>query len=134
MPSRESTASKPEQHQLLPAHCIVGKSNDPLVARVLSTGFQNHPEIPRLKGDWAAINIVTNRYVVNVKNPFVVSFLDRQKAFVKKWLQHRDVDNIYQFDVICEINGWLRRTPRVFPAEVHDMCLKLGFSGVRFEI
>lgn len=102
-------------------HCIVGKSNDPLVARVLGTSFQNHPEIPRLKGDWAAINILTNRYVVNVKNSFVVSFLDRQKAFVKKWLQHRDVDNLYQFDIICEINGWPRRTPRVFPAEVHEL-------------
>jgi hypothetical protein len=83
--------------------------------------FENHPTIPRLKGDWAAINILTNRYVVNVRNSFVVPFLDRQRAFVKKWLEHRDFDNFYQFDIICEINGWPRRTPRVFPAEVHEL-------------
>lgn len=102
-------------------HCIVGKSNDPLVSRVLGTVFENHPEIPRLKGDWAAINILTNRYVTNVKNSFVVPFLDRQKAFVKKWLKHGDLDKSYKFDIICEINGWPRRTPRVFPAEVHEL-------------
>lgn len=61
---------------------------------------------PALSNIRHAIRSFTNRCVVNVKNSFVVSFLDRQTAFVKKWPQHRDVDNLYQSDIICEINGW----------------------------
>ena len=102
-------------------HCIVGKSTDPMVSRILETCFANHPEIPRVKGDWAAVNILTNRYVVNVKNAFSVPFLNRQKTFLTKWLEHMDFDKSYRFDIICQINGWPRKTPHVFPAEVHDL-------------
>lgn len=102
-------------------HCIVGKSNNPQISHVLDTRFQNHPLIERVKGDWAAINILTNRYVVNVKNSFHVPFLDRQKAFLIKWLEHRELDKYYRYDITCEINGWARTTPRVFPSEVHEL-------------
>jgi hypothetical protein len=102
-------------------HCIVGKSDYPIVTRVLEEQFQNHPAISRSKGDWAAINILTNRYAVNAKNSFCVPFLDRQKAFLTKWLEHRELDKSYRFDMICEINGWPRTTPRVFPSEVHEL-------------
>jgi hypothetical protein len=91
-----------------------------------------------VKGDWAAINILTNRYVVNVKNSFHFPFLDRQKAFLFKWLEHRELDKLYRYDITCEINGWPRTTPRVFPSEVHELikrhrqlisCLCINMTG-----
>ena len=103
-------------------HCIVGKSTDPVITRVLNSQFGNHPAIARIKGDWAAVNILTNRYVVNVHNSFVVPFLDRQRAFVVQWLTHMDFDKSYKSDIIRQINGWPRSaTPRVFPLEVHEL-------------
>ena len=32
-----------------------------------------------------------------------------------------DFDKSYRFDITCQINGWPRKTPHVFPAEVHDL-------------
>jgi hypothetical protein len=103
-------------------HCIVGKSTDSVITRVLNSQFGNHPAIARIKGDWAAVNILTNRYATNVQNSFVVPFLDRQRAFVAQWLKHMEFDKSYQSDIIRQVNGWPRSTtPRVFPLEVHEL-------------
>jgi hypothetical protein len=103
-------------------HCVVGKSNNPVVNRVLQTHFANHPEITRVKGDWAAVNIMTNRYAVNAQNSFIHAFLNRQRAFVAKWLEFRQLPKTHKFGIIQTINGWPGATPNHFqdPA-IHEL-------------
>lgn len=105
-------------------HCVVGKSSDPTISRVLQTQFANHPDIncDRPKGDWAAVTIMTNRYAVNARNSFVYAFLKRQQAFVRKWLEFQDLPKQHKWGIIRQINGWPSNTPDEFqePA-IHEL-------------
>ena len=104
-------------------HCIVGESTNPIIAEVLSSEFGAHPDIPRMKGDWAAINIATLGFVTNFKNSLVVPFLSRQKAFLKRSLALVDADHNkgYLNIVTRRINGWPCHTAIVLEREVLDM-------------
>jgi hypothetical protein len=87
-------------------HCVVGKSSDPIVSRLLETRFANHPDIARIKGDWQAVTILSNRYAVNARNSLIHAFLSRQQAFVRRWLEFQNLPKQHKWGIIRHINGW----------------------------
>jgi len=88
----------------------VSKSDFTIVKDVFENEFHEYPFIERTRGDTQAITIVAARYGTNLKTSVKQSFLTRQKAFVRFWLQYHGLESeeVSAYHVQCLINGWVR--------------------------
>ena len=69
--------------------------------------------IERQRGDCQAIVIACKRYKTNFKNTIHVPFYQRQKTYVKAWLEKEDIQDVKAWEVIKRINGWKKRGEQV---------------------
>ena len=86
------------------------KTDFTVVKDVFENEFHEYPFIERTRGDTQTITIAAARYGTNLKTSVKHSFLTRQKAFVRFWLQHHKLESeeVSAYHVQCLINGWVR--------------------------
>ena len=82
-----------------------------LIEDVCSNKFQvengQYAKIERNKGDGQAITHACERYEINFKNMFHVPFFQRQKSYIKTWLNVEGFTKVKPWEVQKEINGWV---------------------------
>jgi hypothetical protein len=85
------------------------KKDYTIVKDVFENEFREYPVIERTRGD-IQITIAAARYGKNLTTSVKQSFLTRQRALVKNWLQYHDLESeeVSAYHVQCLINGWMR--------------------------
>ena len=75
------------------------------------------PKIDKIDGDIQVYGYATKTYMTNFFNDLIGNFKERQKTFIKLWLEKHNYDKNIWYNIGCVINGW-KCENSVFPLPI----------------